>query len=311
MGQVELRPAAADLHEQMRSIVRLLEPKAKAKGITFTSEFQPDVPRWVVCDAGRMRQVALNLAGNAVKFTERGSVNLSISLTPGETSGSRMLRFEIRDTGIGIEPGIQDRLFKPFVQADGSSTRRFGGTGLGLSICRRLAELMGGQVGLTSKLNIGSTFWFTIPFQPSEVPATERAETSGAGPLKSLRILVVDDNPVNLRVTRGILEKLGCQCVTATNGVEALEAMSEATFSAILMDCQMPVMDGFAATAEIRRREGEQFHTPIIAVTANAMDHDRERCLAAGMDSYISKPVGIAKLKEILQSARQVESRMA
>jgi CheY-like chemotaxis protein len=210
------------------------------------------------------------------------------------------------------------------VQADGSAARRFSGTGLGLSISRRMAELMGGKIGLVSQLNEGSTFWFTIPLQPADVQAPELPAFPETSPdtlpdsppdtplvpeifSPGYHILVVDDNTVNLRVTKGILQKLGCLCVSAENGVEALEALSAATFSAVLMDCQMPVMDGFAATAEIRLREGDSLHTPIIALTANAMDNDRERCLAAGMDAYISKPVSIAKLKEMLLSVAAAE----
>jgi signal transduction histidine kinase/CheY-like chemotaxis protein len=334
LGHVELRPEPADLRSLIASIVLLLEPNAKSKGIALRCAFEPEVPRLAVCDAGRVRQVVLNLAGNAVKFTDHGSVDVRIGIVPGETPDVRpqtgphtaphtgpytsMLRFEIRDTGIGIEPGVQGRLFKPFVQADGSATRRFSGTGLGLSISRRLAELMGGKIGLVSKLNEGSTFWFTIPLQPPDVQAPDRPEPPAfpetlpettppeiCPPV--FHILVVDDNLVNLKVTRSILQKLGCQCVSAENGVEALEALSKATFSAVLMDCQMPVMDGFAATAEIRRREGDSLHTPIFALTANAMDNDRERCLAAGMDAYISKPVGVAKLKEMLRSVAAAE----
>jgi signal transduction histidine kinase/ActR/RegA family two-component response regulator len=307
MGHLELRPEPADLRNQMRDVVRLLEPKAKANGIAFQCAFQPDVPRLAVCDAGRIRQVVLNLAGNALKFTEQGSVKVLVSLVPGELPEGRMLRFEVRDTGIGIDPSLQARLFKPFVQADGSASRRFGGTGLGLSISLRLTELMGGRIGLSSKPHEGSTFWFTIPFQPLDAPAPEVPETRAQELVEGLRILAVDDNAVNLKVIQAILQKLGCQCVTATNGVEALEALSEAAFSAVMMDCQMPVMDGFEATAEIRRREGRELHTPVIAVTANAMDCDRERCLAAGMDAYLSKPVSLAKLKDILHSVEKGE----
>ena len=214
------------------------------------------------------------------------------------------IRFEIHDTGPGIPPGARAHLFESFYQVESSSSRRHGGTGLGLAISRQLVELMGGEVGVETQVGKGSTFWFTVqlgiapeaPWKPAPPhPVELPVNGSGKG-----RVLVVEDNPVNQKVAVRILEVLGFETEVAANGAEAVEAASRTRYAAVLMDCQMPVVDGYEATAEIRRREGSARHTPVIAMTASAIEGDRERCLAAGMDDYLSKPVHPDEIAGIL-----------
>jgi CheY-like chemotaxis protein/HPt (histidine-containing phosphotransfer) domain-containing protein len=267
----------------------------------------------------RIRQILINLINNAIKFTAQGSVTLNV------TRALDLLRFEIRDTGIGISPEVQARLFNPFVQADGSTTREFGGTGLGLSICKNLVELMGGTIGVDSEAGKGSTFWFTLPLEeadaqpelpqphtseqnstiPSmeELPASERLRVPDAGAAleSGTLILLVEDNAINQKVATLQLHKLGFATHAVENGQVAVEALETLPYGLVLMDCQMPVMDGFEATHLIRKSERESGrHIPIIAMTANAMQGDRERCLQAGMDDYLSKPINPRELSATL-----------
>ncbi len=305
-GRMELHPEPVDLRTLADGVVRLVAPSAAEKGIAVRSKIAAQTPTHLLGDSGRLRQVLVNLMGNAVKFTEKGSVDLEITLT--EEGGASAMRFEVRDTGIGIPDHLHHRLFKPFVQGDGSTTRKFGGTGLGLSISARLVALMGGQIGMHSHSGEGSTFWFWMPYSACEIPApAPRADGLGelaCGETAKLRILVVDDNLTNRLLIERVLAKLGCECLSATNGREAVDTLGSHAVAAVFMDCQMPVMDGFEATAEIRRREGDSRHTPIIAVTANALDGDREKCLQAGMDEYLSKPVNMASLRALIERLR-------
>jgi two-component system sensor histidine kinase/response regulator len=447
-------------------VADLLAGSAHDKGLELVTLLEPDVPALLRADPGRLRQVLTNLIGNAIKFTELGEVMLRVSLDrpAGETARADqsdateqsqperlLVRFEVRDTGIGISEVARSRLFQAFSQADGSTTRRYGGTGLGLTISRQLVELMGGQIGLVSEPGRGSTFWFAVPLERSDaVPellpapraeltgvrvlivddsqtnrtilerqiaswgmhavsasdgssalamlraghatgrpfdlavldlqmpgmdglelatqirsiaalallpmvmltsigmhgreaafrqsgiaaaltkpvrepqllsaltealtarsgnilaARRRAPMSGApATLRTVgnrpRVLVAEDNPVNQRVAVRMLERLGLGADVAADGREAVQSFGRQPYAAILMDCQMPELDGFEATARIRAREGHDRHTPIIAMTASAMRGDRERCLAAGMDDYLSKPVTIASLRTVLE----------
>jgi PAS domain S-box-containing protein len=440
-GKLVLEKADFDLRETVESTLDLLAPRAQAKGLELASSLAHGVPAAMRGDAGRLRQVLMNLLGNSVKFTERGEILVRVSRADAGP-GSAVLRFEVKDTGIGVPPEAQRTLFSAFVQADASTTRKYGGTGLGLSICKRLVEMMGGEIGMESEPGRGSTFWFTIPLEEARsappppdasalagvralvvddnaasreivsihladwkmaaeaaasaraaLEALRRAAASGspfrlvitdmqmpemdglmlaaavkgdpalagtrvvmmtslgqdfsrldreaaglaacvhkplrraallsaltaalsgrpekdgedkgqeeaAAPKRYFRVLVAEDNAVNQKVAVRQLEKLGYECDLAANGIETLEAMKRRHYDLVLMDCNMPEMDGFQATAEIRRMEGDQRHTPVVAMTANALEGDREKCLAAGMDGYIPKPVRLENLAETLK----------
>jgi CheY-like chemotaxis protein len=259
-------------------------------------------------DAARLRQVITNIAGNAIKFTEQGEVNIRMELD-GEIAGTAVIRTVIRDTGIGIAPEHRDRLFESFTQADTSTTRRYGGTGLGLAISKQFIELMSGSIGFDTEAGRGSTFWFTVPLRRPVGPLEPRSK---AGEQRSLepalavagdgtaRILLAEDNEVNRRIALRMLEKSGFQADAVENGRQAVEAVAHGCYGLVLMDVHMPEMDGFAATAEIRGLEGNRRHTPIVAMTARAMSGDRERCLAAGMDDYVSKPVRLEELRQTI-----------
>ncbi len=442
-GRMIIETLDFDLRETVESLADLLAPKAQAKDIELLYYLDGSAPIFLRGDQGRLRQVLMNLLGNAIKFTERGEVVLTVK-REGGTPEAPVLRFEVRDTGIGISAEARQKLFGVFSQADASTTRKYGGTGLGLSISKRLVELMGGSIGVESEEGRGSTFWFTLPFgthsglQPqtgrdkftgvkalvvddnkasreitgshlrnwgmtfkavpsgSEALAELRAQAAAGAPYRLLitdmqmpgmdglalcravgadaviagtarvmmtslgqdltaeerqgagiavlihkplrpsvlmaalnsalaenaplpeaaraptpahepprrrhfRVLVVEDNAVNQKVALRQLEKLGYEADVAANGKEAVEALERQTYDLVLMDCLMPEMDGFQATAEIRKREKDKRRTPIVAMTANALQGDQERCLASGMDGYISKPVRLEKLEEVLR----------
>jgi CheY-like chemotaxis protein len=233
----------------------------------------------------------LNLTGNAIKFTHRGSVTLSLSIE--HPSPSPALHFAIRDTGMGMSPATVDGLFSPFFQADQTITRRFGGTGLGLSISQRLVELMGGTMAVESIEGQGSIFKFSIPTRPASSPLAPVAVAPNQKLLSGARILLVDDNRTNQKVAEIMLKKLGCEVCIAEDGRIALDKLASAKFDLVLMDCQMPNLDGYAATRHIRANADGHFdaNIPIIAMTANAMQGDREACLVAGMNDYLSKPI--------------------
>jgi CheY-like chemotaxis protein len=251
----------------------------------------------------RLRQVLVNYLNNALKFTERGTVALTV-----RGSGGGRLRFEVRDTGPGIAPEVRERLFRPFTQADQSTTRRYGGSGLGLSICRELAALMGGEVGVDSEPGRGSCFWTELPLPPTEAPAQD----SGFGaldpsPLAGARVLMVEDNLVNMTIAVAMLEQWGVQVEQAGDGAQALAAVEQAERSgqpldAVLMDVQMPVMSGYEATRALRARPGAR-RLPIIALTAAALTSEREQALAAGMDGFLTKPIDMQKLHDALVAA--------
>jgi signal transduction histidine kinase/DNA-binding NarL/FixJ family response regulator len=313
--KIEIEVVELEIRELVSEVVDLMAERARSKGVELIARVHPSVPQRLRGDPGRVRQVLVNLVGNAVKFTDRGGEVVVRVRVASEADQAALLRFDVQDTGIGIASDVHDRLFQPFSQADGSTSRKYGGTGLGLTISKRLVELMHGQIGVDSTIGWGSTFWFTVLF--AAVPRSEPELADGPRMLpdgrtgqwppleaaelaNTLRILVVEDNPINQQVAAGWLQRLGCRIDVAANGFEALDALHRITYSAVLMDCQMPEMDGFQATAEIRRREGSARRTPVIAMTANAMKGDRERCLAAGMDDYISKPVHIEELRAAL-----------
>jgi CheY-like chemotaxis protein len=289
-----------------------------SKDVTVFTFVDPAIPQVLKGDPGRLRQVLLNIVGNALKFTAAGSVVISAQLE-SSANGLVVVRFTVQDTGIGMSRETLDRLFEPFVQADGSTTRRFGGTGLGLSIARRLIELMGGAIDVRSEPGIGTAFSFTTQF--GEVGAEQRSvETSdrleGLRLRESLatavrsraRILVVEDNEINRRVAARQLQLLGHEFEIVRDGREALSSVHARAFDLILMDCYMPEMDGYETTAAIRcSTDSRVRNVAIVAMTASALERDRRRCLEAGMDDYVSKPVSLAELGEVV--ARQLARR--
>jgi two-component system, sensor histidine kinase len=313
-GKLELEQIEFALREIIEETIEILVLRARAKGLELRCEIEPRVPAAVRGDPVRLRQVLINLAGNAIKFTESGEVVVRVAALDADGK----LRFEVSDTGIGIAAEAQSQIFSAFTQADSFTTRKYGGTGLGLAICRQLIALMGGVIGVASEQSCGSTFWFEIRLEPvvsaavlampagraaaARLPAVAAiagtvVPSASVGP----RILVVEDNAVNREVSAGMLENLGYESELANNGLLALEAIAESSYAAVLMDCQMPVMDGLTATQEIRRREaGTGSRVPIIALTANAMEANRERCLAAGMDDFLPKPFTQAQLTAVL-----------
>ncbi len=333
-GMLELRTEGFSVQTMVKEVIDLLAFAADNKGLQLVSLVAPEIPPICLGDPLRLRQVLLNLTGNGIKFTEQGEVTISVTRVPGSppTEGAA-LRFEIRDTGRGLTQAQIGRLFTPFTQLDATSTRRYGGTGLGLAISRRLVELMDGKIGVTSQPGAGSTFWFWVPLlpastaqQPQRHHALEgryarnlrdsQAVTSNASPVAQAQppspttngaaspdtILLVEDNLVNQKVAIRQLQKLGHAVVLATNGFEAVEAARNGQFGMILMDCQMPGLDGFDATRLIRAAERDMARqTPIVAMTANAMEGDREVCLAAGMDDYLPKPLRIEELRVVVE----------
>jgi signal transduction histidine kinase/FixJ family two-component response regulator len=303
-GKLDLESAPLDVRQVVAEVAQLFAERAEAKGVALNWKVDAAVPDGLEGDPIRVRQVLLNLVGNALKFTHVGSVTIAVELARASAE-EVALRFAVTDTGIGVSAENRERLFQPFAQADSSTTRKYGGTGLGLSICQRLVHLMGGEIGVDSELGRGSTFWFTIPLRRAAVPATAPqvpAEPSVAPASAAQRLLLVEDSWMNQQVALGMLEQLGYEADLATDGRQALEALERNGYAAVLLDCQMPEMDGFQMAAELRRREAQSGHpgVPIIAMTASAMPADRERCLASGMNDHLAKPVRIAELSAAL-----------
>jgi PAS domain S-box-containing protein len=290
-GRLELENMPFTVREVMNSVVGLMIPRAAEKDLSLRLDLDHGVPPYLRGDPVRLRQVLLNFVGNAIKFTPEGDVTVSARLI-SLRGDSATLRFAVSDTGIGIPPEVRARLFSEFVQADSSIARRFGGTGLGLAICKRLVELMHGRIGVDSNPGSGSTFWIEIALPLSEAPV-RLAAVAGAEPraIRPLRVLLAEDNLVNQKVALGLLGRLGHQVTVAADGAQALAAVQQAEFDVVLMDMQMPGMDGLEATRRIRALPGPQSELPIIAMTANALKGDDQRCLEAGMNDYLAKPV--------------------
>jgi PAS domain S-box-containing protein len=308
-GKLRLEVMDFELRAVVDEVGDLLAAEAHEKGLALTTVVDPDAPPYVRGDPGRLRQVLTNLVGNAVKFSDHGEVAVRVeatALTPEATT----LRFEVADSGIGISSDGQRQLFQAFEQVDSSASRRYGGTGLGLAISKQLVEMMSGEIGLESSLGVGSTFWFSVPLAAVSAPqppiVTRRPEPVERRRHTGARLLVAEDNPVNQLVAIRMLEKLGYRADVAANGSEAVEALMRIDYAAVLMDCQMPEMDGYEATREIRRRQSPLRRTPVIAMTAAAAEEDRDRCFQADMDDYISKPVRTEELGVVL--ARWVPS---
>jgi CheY-like chemotaxis protein len=321
-GALTVDPVPMALAPLARTTIESFELRARQKGLALRCELAPDLPPVVQLDPNRLRQVLVNLIGNAIKFTAEGSVTLAIGQEGPLPGGRAALTFAIRDTGIGIAPERIDAVFQPFTQADSSMTRRFGGTGLGLTISSRLVALMGGTLTVRSTERVGSEFIVRLP-APLASAAEIGPDAGGASRLLStgvvavaadtagdrapasgdqLRVLVAEDNPVNQRIAEHMLRKRRLSVTLADDGRQAVDAFEAGRFDLVLMDVQMPEMDGFEAVAAIRALEHAQGrpHTPIVAVTAHAMVGDRERCLQAGMDAYLSKPLRRQLLFELV-----------
>ena len=347
-GKLKVENVPFSLKTILDETTSLFALQARTKDLEFSAEIAPNVPASAVGDSMRLRQVLNNLLGNAIKFTDAGRIGLTAALA-GDSAANVTIRFTIVDTGIGISPADQARIFERFIQADTSSTRKYGGTGLGLAICKELVELLGGDIGVESQPGRGSCFWFTVTVgriahsalatEPKQAPAKQAPPVLPAKPAapsvstaikvniptapapasplpkgnslanltaalkgRKPRILLAEDNEINQRITMRLLEKLGVTAEAVVNGKLAVDAVARKQYDLIFMDCQMPEMDGFEATAMIRNRQRESgTRTPICALTANAMEGDREKCLAAGMDDYVSKPVSVEKLQSAIE----------
>ena len=307
-GKLALEVTDFSVQQTIRNVMELMAGRAQSKGLKLVSSLAPNIPARLRGDPHRFRQVLLNLVSNAIKFTDQGEVAVELC-GQAETTEAVELHCAVRDTGVGLSEETQQKLFQPFMQADSSTTRRFGGTGLGLAICRQLAELMGGKIGVSSVEGKGATFWFDVRLEKGAAADRVGGPEAGTAVLirrlpgpQGLRVLLVEDNRTNQKLAAAQLGKLGCQVEIVGHGKEALGALERAAFDVIFMDCQMPEMDGFEATRRIRALEKERCARPltIVAMTANAMQGDREACLAAGMDDYISKPVDLAGMQAVL-----------
>lgn len=304
-GGMTLETIAFDFPATIEAVKTIVNERATAKGLVFSTAIDGNMPRFLKGDPTRLRQILINLLVNAVKFTEQGSVELRIAVNAGRVV------FSVRDTGIGMDEAALGRLFKPFSQADDSVTRKFGGTGLGLMISKELIEAMGGGIEVESAPGVGTVFWFWLPLQAatsrdgdqmSSVPAVRAAPVDIAA-LVAGRVLLVDDNRVNQQLAGAMLARLGLDCDFADNGAHALQRLATADYALVLMDMEMPELDGVAATEQYRAEEmaAGRPPLPIIAMTANALQEDRERCFAVGMNGYIAKPIGLAVLQAELQ----------
>ncbi len=312
VGKLEIERVDFDLISLVDEIMRTTGKQAETKGLAIHCEIDGDIAPLVYGDPVRIRQILLNMVNNAVKFTNQGEVLVHVQKLPDDAVDAahplseHMYEFKVTDTGIGIDPGNTTRLFEAFSQLDESSSRKYGGTGLGLAIARQLVERMGGTIGVHSNRGRGSTFWFRLPLRPSQVAL--RAEDLAPDDVPetlSGTVLLVEDNAVNREVAHRMLERIGLEVVVAEDGAEAVALERVRRFDLILMDCQMPMMDGYEATRYIRAREStlpphEAWSTPIIALTANAMRGDRDRCLAEGMDDHMAKPFKFVELRAML-----------
>jgi signal transduction histidine kinase/CheY-like chemotaxis protein len=304
-GRLDIEHNDFELRALVRSALDLVAETTAAKGLALDCDVAPDVPHAFSGDAGRIRQILANYLSNAVKYTPAGRIAVVVTAAP-TADGAHLLRIEVRDTGIGISEEGRQLLFESFSRVDSAKTGHIAGTGLGLAICRQLAQLMGGEVGVSSTLGAGSAFWFTVRLAgaramaaaPAVVEPIALEAVSGGSPW---RILVADDNPVNQLVSAKILQRLHCRVDTVANGAEAVEAVKALPYDLVFMDCQMPVMDGYDATAAIRQLGGPKARIPIVALTAGAMGPERARCLAAGMDDYVSKPATPEQLADVLR----------
>ena len=301
-NQLELENIPINLYQEIESVEKMLSIKADSKGLELSYNIHPDTPKYIKADALRIKQILINYCNNALKFTEKGFVNIKIEPL-NLNAKDVLLKFSVIDTGMGISPENQKKLFNDFIQVDASTTRKFGGTGLGLSISKKLAKMMGGEVGLESTEGKGSTFWFTGKYQIEQSTQTQTKEKDSVEPqAKALNILLVEDNIINQKVATHTIIKNGHQLQIANDGLEAVEKFKTENFDLILMDIQMPNMNGYEASQAIRKIEKEKSleATKIVAMTANALKGEKERCLQVGMNDYLSKPFKQETLIHIL-----------
>jgi hypothetical protein len=309
-GRFSLDTLDFELRTVVTGVVDTLSVLARNKGLSLEFSLSGDIPALLHGDPHRLRQVLVNLIGNAIKFTDTGGITIKVSRESNVPAADTRLRFEVTDTGIGVPLGLQARIFEAFTQVDGSSARRFAGTGLGLSIARQLVGFMGGEIGIESEPGTGSTFWFTACFGAAtgavlqlSPPVARAARAPSKNVARDVCVLVVEDNKVNQMVARRMLEHLGCKVEVVDGGGVALERIAATRYDLVFMDCQMPGMDGFAATRAIRSREAGQPaapRLPVVAMTGNVFAQDRTACLAAGMDDFLAKPVSIASMQAML-----------
>lgn len=307
-GKMRIEKVPIQLRDFVKEIVQILSFSTNDKGLAIEYTIDEKIPAYLLGDPVRIRQILMNYGGNAVKFTNKGSVSFHAELLEAN-NGLYTIKFSVKDTGLGIPTEKQKDIFDSFTQGDPSTTRKYGGTGLGLAICRQLAELMGGEVGVESEPDKGSTFWFRITLEegrPEEADAHLPHSNNVNTPLNlsnKLKILIAEDNQINQIVAKKILEKEGFEVDIVDTGKKALEAVRQNNYAFVFMDIQMPEMDGYEATREIRKIENNSDrHTPIIALTASAMEEDRERCLDAGMDEYLAKPIEKEELIRVLKN---------
>ena len=309
-GKMTIEHVGFDLLQAIKHTIALVTENARTNSIILELQIT-DYPGIVNGDPGKLRQVLLNLLSNAVKFTKNGKITVEVSTKP--INDNRIeTTIQVHDTGIGLSTEQQARLFAPFTQADSTTTRRFGGTGLGLSISKRLIEMMGGEIWVESQENKGSTFGFTIPVELSKLAKLETKAADTATPSDTiisadtqpipLHVLVAEDNIVNQKVIMHMLEKLGCKVTAVPDGQKAVAAMQENDFDLVLMDCQMPIMDGYEATKQIRSLDASKRGIKIIALTANAFIEEKEKCIMSGMDEHLSKPIEFQKLSQTLRT---------
>jgi signal transduction histidine kinase/ActR/RegA family two-component response regulator len=310
-GGLTLAAEPVDLRAEIARVLKVVQSLAEGKHLGLSTHIDDSVPSWITGDALRLRQILLNLVGNAVKFTATGSVSVHAFCAPTPDRQRHELRLEVVDTGAGIPADARGRIFHPFEQADASTTRRYGGTGLGLSITRRLVEHMGGTIGVESNVGQGSTFWVVLQVVEAAQPAGRSDEDRPSQERSPLHVLVVDDVLVNRRVAARLLTRLGHTFELVADGAAAVARTAEVAFDAVLMDMQMPLMDGYDATRAIRAREADRGHLHIIALTASVLDVDRRECLAAGMDDFLAKPVTREALAEALDRSPKARQRAA
>jgi signal transduction histidine kinase len=291
VGKMTIEQVPFNIKEVLSNTRSVFAQVAQQKGLSLDYDIAQEISEFIIGDPLRLRQVITNLLSNSMKFTETGGVHLSVFLSTGG------LRFEVKDTGIGMTEEVRVRLFQSFSQADASTSRKFGGTGLGLTISKELVHLMGGEISVSSEFGKGTCFWFDLPYKPTATPKDSNVVQDFVS-FTDKHILLVEDNIVNQKVATKLIEKFGIRVTVAENGQKALDILGEQQVDLVFMDCQMPVMDGYTATRVLRQQE---FKTPIVAMTANASAQDRAECIACGMNDFIAKPYQLHELSAILQ----------